>query len=114
MLELRIDIARVHHVTLAHELKHRLSLRPALLRPHRAWHAGMHQVVRGARQEAVVDEVVFFDGQPAVAALQVTRVVALHAVAQRQVLRTRRCADRVGLHEAKPGDRAWQRGGGEK
>ena len=68
----------------------------------RAW------VARG--QEAVVDEEVFLDAQPRVAALQVTGPVAGHAVAQRQVLGPRRGADRVGLHKTQAPDGLRQAG----
>jgi len=70
----------------------------------------MHQRQVPARQEAVVDEAVFLDRQPCVAALQIARVIAGDAMAQDQVLRPRRSADRIGLHEAEPVDRAAERG----
>ena len=54
----------------------------------------------GARQETVVDEEVFFDVETGIAALQVAGAVTAHAVAQGQVLRSRRGADRIGLDEA--------------
>ena len=85
-------------------------LRPARLRPRGARRARMHQRVHRARHEAVVDEEVLFDGQPGIAPLEVAGAVVAHAVAQRQVLRARRRADRVGLHEAEALDRARQRG----
>jgi hypothetical protein len=66
----------------------------------RAGRARVHQRLRGARQEAVVDEEVLFDRPAAGSAFQVAGAVAGHAVAQRQVLRARRGADGVGLHEA--------------
>ena len=68
-----------------------------------------------ARHEAVVDEGVFLDAERRVAAFEVAGAVALDAVAQRQVLRARRGADRVGLHEAERVDgafRAWSAGRG--
>jgi hypothetical protein len=52
-----------------------------------------------ARQESIVDEEVLFDLEPRVTALELACPVVDHPVAQRQVLRARRCADRVGLHE---------------
>ena len=69
----------------------------------------MHQGEHGARHEAVVDEHVLLDAERRVAALEVAGTVALDAVAQRQILRARRRADRVGLHEAQPVDGAFQR-----
>jgi hypothetical protein len=49
--EVRVDLARVHHAALAHELQHRLRLRPARLRPRRARRARVHQrcVARGRK-----------------------------------------------------------------
>jgi hypothetical protein len=61
--ELRVDLARVHHAALAHELQHRVRL-PSAPWATRCARARVHQVVRGARQEAVVDEEVLFDRQP--------------------------------------------------
>jgi hypothetical protein len=69
---------------------------------------------RRARQEAIVDEEVFFQRQPRVAALQLAGAVVAHAVAQDQVLRARRCAQRIGLHEAQAADGRRQRGGREQ
>ena len=72
--------------------------------------ARMHQRQQAARHEAVVDEAVLLDVQPRIAALEIARAIALDAMAQRQVLRARRRADRVGLHEAEAVDRLLQRG----
>jgi hypothetical protein len=74
----------------------------------------VHEVGVRTRQEAVVDEEILLDAEPGVAALQLAGAVVAHAVAQREVLRTRRRADRVGLHEAQAGDGARQRGGREQ
>jgi hypothetical protein len=71
----------------------------------------VHQLVRVARQEAVVDEVVLFQRHPRVPALQVAGAVVAHALAQRQVLGACRRTDRVGLHEAQPLHGLGQRGG---
>ena len=109
VVEGRIDIASVRFAPGAHEFQHRVGLRPACLGPHAALSARVHQRVRGARHEAVVDEEVFLDRQLGVAPFQVTRAVAADAVAQRQVLRPRRGADGVGLHETQFGDGLGQR-----
>jgi len=91
-------------------MRDRVGLAPARRRPGGARLARVHQRLRGARQEAVVDEEVFFDPEARVTPLQVARAVTFHAVAQRQVLRARRGADRVGLHEAELVHGALQRG----
>ena len=107
--EVGIHLARMDDAVLAHEVQHRLRLLPARLRPRLARGARMHQRVQRARHEAVVDEEVLLDRQPRIAALEVARAVAGHAMAQRQVLRACRGADRVGLHEAELLDRLRQR-----
>ena len=55
-----------------------------------------------------------FDAERRVSALEVAGSIALDAVAQGQVLRTRRGANRVGLHEAQPVDGALERRHREK
>ena len=102
--------ARVHDTALAHEFEHPLGLLPACLRPDGARRARMHQRVQLARDEAVVDEEVLLDAEPCVAAFEVAGPVVLDAMAQGQVLRACRRADRVGLHEAQFRDRAAERG----
>ena len=62
-----------------------------------------------ARQEAVVDEGSLPRRQPRIAPLEIAGAIADDAMAQRQVLSARRRADRIGLHEAEPVDRALQR-----
>ena len=112
--EVRVDLGRVHGAALAHEVQHRLCLRPARLRPGLTGLARVHQRRGRARQEAVVDEEVLLHRQPRVAALQLAGTVVAHAVAQDQVLRARRRAQRVGLHEAQALQRLWQRAGREQ
>jgi hypothetical protein len=68
----------------------------------------MHQALRGARQNAVVDEEVLFDGQARVVRFQVARTVVGDAMAQREVLRPCWRADRIDLDEAELGDGARQ------
>jgi hypothetical protein len=112
--EVRVDLARVHRAALAHESEQvsRLALLHHAPRPGAgAW---VHQRLVLRRHETVVDEEVFFDAEACIAPLQVAGAVAFHAVAQCQVLRARRSADRVGLHEAELVHRALQRGRGEE
>ena len=74
----------------------------------------MHQRMDGACHEAVGDEEILLDAERRVAAFEIAGTVVLDAVAQRQVLRARRRADRIGLHEAQPVEGAFQRGGREE
>ncbi len=76
--------------------------------------ARVHQAVGVARQEAVVDEEVLIDAELRIAPLEVAGAVVAHAVAQREVLRARRCADGVGLDEAQAVDGAPERRGREE
>ena len=75
--EMRVHLARMHRAALAHELEHRLRLLPAR-RPSRpgARVRGCISAWWRARQEAVVDEEVFLQRQPRIAALQVAGAVA--------------------------------------
>src|SRR5437764_4353874 len=70
--------------------------------------ARMHQRVQLARDEAVVDEDVFLDVERSVAPLEIPRRIPADAVPQSEVLRPRRRADRVGLHEPQAIERALQ------
>ena len=101
-----VHLARMHDAALAHELEQRLRAPLRDDAPRRLPDARVHQRLLLARQEAVVDEVVLLDRELRIAPLEVTGAIVLHAMAQRQVLRTRRRADRVGLHEAELVDRA--------
>jgi len=105
---MRVDVARMHLAVLAHELEHRLRTLHAGGAPARAWGARMHQRMVRARQEAVVDERVFFDVERRILRLEIAGAVAGDTMPERQVLRARRCANRIGLHEAQPLDRAAQ------
>ena len=110
--EMFVDLARMHRLARAHEREHLLGSLP----PHRNGRRGprVHQRVNSARQESVVDEEVLLDAELRVATLEVARPIALHAVAQRQVLRPRRGANRVSLNEPKLVQRAFQRRRWEK
>ena len=67
-----------------------------------------------ARDEAVVDEEVLFDAQLRVGAFEIAGPVVDDAMAQRQVLRARRRADRIGLDETEAVQRPLERGGAEQ
>src|SRR6478735_7656149 len=95
---------------LAHEIEHLLLAGGASAAACRPRRARVHQRADLARQEAVVDEEVLLDVEPRIAPRQIAGAVAGDAVTQRQVLRPGRGANRVGLDEAEPRDRAWQRG----
>lgn len=56
------------------------------------------------RQEAVDEEVVFLEAERLVLAVEVAGAVVGDPMTQDEVLRSRRCANRVGLYEAKAVD----------
>ena len=80
----------------------RMGLRLALGRPFLTGSARVHALVQFVCHKTVVDEKVLFHRQLRVGALQVAGPVVLDAVAQREVLRAGRRANRVGLHKAQP------------
>ncbi len=101
-----IDLARMHRPASPHE-------REQILRSlslHRNGRPGprMHQRLNSTRQESVVDEEVLLDAELRVATLEVAGTVALHPVAQDQVLRPRGGANRISLNESKLMKRAFQ------
>ena len=108
--EMRVHLARMHGAAFADECQHRRRLLGARRGPDRARRARMHQLVMRARQIAVVDEEVFLQRQLRIKALEIARAIAGDAMAQRQVLRAGRRADRIGLHESQLVDRAPERG----
>src|SRR5437879_611481 len=57
-----------------------------------------------AREESVIDEVVFLDREFRVTPLQIAGAIVFYSMAQNQILRARRRPDRVGLHEAELSD----------
>ena len=63
-----------------------------------------------ARKESVIDEEIFLDPERRIRAVEVARPVIGDAVTQREILRARRCTNRVGLHEAEAADRLVQAG----
>ena len=74
----------------------------------------MHQGMYRAGDEAIVDEEVFLDAELGVATFEVAGSVIFDAMAQDEILRASGRANRIGLHEAKPVERAFQRSGREK
>ena len=110
MSEMGVDFARVRGAALGHKSQDGLRLPLSDGAPRGRQRPRMHERLHTARQEAIVDEKVFLDVQPVVATLQVTRTVAPHTMAQRQVLGAGRGSDRVGLHEAHPHQRLGQCG----
>ena len=105
-----VDLPRMDASALADEGEHGLGLALAGRRPAPEPGTRMHQVIDVARQEPVIDEEVFLDGQPGVGALQIARAIPRDAMAQRQILRPRRRPDRVGLNESEPPDGRLERG----
>ena len=94
---MRVHLARVHRAARPHEVEQRqLALAAALRRA-----ARVHQPRHLAGDEAVVDEDVLFDAERLVLAFEIAGAISGDAMAQRQVLRARGCANRIGLHEAK-------------
>src|SRR5262249_1924275 len=93
----------------AHERQDGLGLLPRAAVPPRRQRSRMHQRVHRARYEAVVDDEVLLDAEARIAALEVARAVAAHAVAEREGLGANWGADRTGLQETQPLDRALQR-----
>jgi hypothetical protein len=73
----------------------------------------MHQCLKLARQEPIVDEEVFLDREIRVTPLEIAGAVIRDAVAKREVLRPCRRTDRISLDEAQLVDRALQRRGSE-
>ena len=112
--ELRVHFARVHGAALAHERQHRLGMRAACFGPRFHSAPRVHQRLYGPRKEAVVEKVVFLDRQRRIQAFQVAGAVVAHAMAQGEILRARRCANGIGLHEAEPVQRSLKCGGREK
>jgi hypothetical protein len=100
MAQRRVDVRRMGFAQALDLGQHRVGQLPARLVPLAACRARVHQRAQLGRDEAVVDEEVFLQRQARVAALQVAGLVALDAVAQRQVLGAGGRAQGVGLHEA--------------
>ena len=69
----------------------------------------VHQRRDVSGDEAVVDEDVFLDAERRIQPLEIAGAVVDGAMTQRQVLRARRRADGIRLHESQPAERAFQR-----
>jgi hypothetical protein len=108
--KVQFHLARMHRAVRLHIGQHLDGLAPRVGVPRAPGLARVHEREVLARQEAVVDQAVFLDGQARVAAFEIAGAVVLHAVAQREVLRACRRPDGVGLHEAESADRGGQRG----
>jgi hypothetical protein len=114
VVEHLLHVARMGGAARAHEGQHLGGAARGLGVPRLLRGARMQQRQQAARYEAVVDQAILLHGEAGVAALQIARAVVLHAVAQCQVLRPRRGADRVGLDEAEALDGLLQRGRGKQ
>ena len=96
----------MHRAVLAHEGEHGLGSRVPRRGPQRRDRARMHQRVKRSRDEPVIDEHVLLDVERRVQPLEVARSIAVDARPERQILRARRRANRIGLDESKRVDRA--------
>jgi hypothetical protein len=74
----------------------------------------MHQGPHVAGHEPVIDEHILVNVETVIAALEIAGTVTGDAVPQDEVLRARRRAYRIRLHEAEPVQRALQGGGPEE
>jgi len=113
--QLLVHLARVHGASLANELEDQAG--PFSLRPGprcAAADARMHQSVKGAGDEPIVDEEVFLDSEFVVAALEIAGPVIHDAMSQGQILCAGGRSDWIGLHEPKPLDRLFERGRAEQ
>jgi hypothetical protein len=106
--------ARVHHSPLLHEGQHLARTFGSGGVPLPAGRARVQQRQHLSRHEAVVDKGVLFHAQPLVAALQVAGAVVAHPLVEDEVLRARRRAHGIGLHEPEPADGGRQRQGFEQ
>ncbi|MCP1726590.1 hypothetical protein J2T60_000555 [Natronospira proteinivora] len=68
----------------------------------------MHQALCDTRQNTVVDEEIFLEGQARIARLQIARPVIINTMAKRQVLRPCGCTYRVELDKTQLLDGARQ------
>src|ERR1700693_1861298 len=116
-----VHVARMHRPTFPYELQDQLRAFPTHRGPWPApgggdadIRAGMHQRLQRSGNEAVVDEDIFFNTEFLETAFEIAIAVILDSMAQHQILRPRRRANWVGLHEAQLVERAFQCGGREK
>ena len=108
MIEVIVNLARVSRALRLHEAQERFDT----LAPGDGFRgrtsARVHQLVDGARDEAVIDEEILFDAERFVAPLQIARSISLDAMTQREVLCPCRRPDRVRLHEPERIQRAFE------
>jgi hypothetical protein len=69
----------------------------------------VHQALHGARDEPIVHEDVLVDVEASISTLEITGAVAGHTMTQREVLRPRGGADRIGLNKTEPVECALER-----
>src|SRR5688500_5081237 len=107
-----VDFTGMNDLTLTNEFKQQLCSVPLLTKPGIGSDAGtwMHQRLYRPRDVAVVDEKIFFDIECCVATFEIGGVIVFDAVPEDQILRSRRSANRICLHEAHGLESAIQRG----
>ena len=67
-----------------------------------------------AGDESIVHEEVLVNVEPAVMTLEIAGVIAVHAVAKRQILSASRRTDRIGLYKGQRVEGALKCGGGKE
>src|SRR5262249_51549523 len=77
----------------------------------RTW---MHQLLNGTGDKSVVDEEILVHVQFGVATFQIPGAIIRYAMAQNQILRPSRRANRVGLHKAEFLERGLQTDGSKQ
>lgn len=100
MREMGIHLAWMHGPTLPHVVQQLLRALFLRRRPARKPGTWMHQRVNFGSDEPIVDEKIFVDAECRVSAFQVTGPIVGDSVAQCQILRARRSADRISLDES--------------
>jgi hypothetical protein len=100
-----IDLSRVHGTVHANEFEQALDVSPANDAPRRLATARMHQAEDPVGDETVVDEEIFVDIESRVLALEIASAIVRDPVAEYQILRASRGANRIRLHEADRFDR---------
>src|SRR5690349_10315861 len=113
-----VYLARMHGAALAHEFEQEFGLLaacggpgPPSFRRHAAIGARMHQLLHRPCHKSVVDEEIFLDAELRIAALEIAIAIVSNAMAQHQVLRSRRSAYGIGLHKTQPVERTLQSSG---
>src|SRR2546423_1529208 len=116
MGEMVVYFARMYGATCEDEIQQKFGAPDSFAGPRAAplgrdtrIRARMHQRLQGAGHEAVVDEDILLDIQRGVSAFEIAGAIIPDAMAQDQVLRARRSADRIGLHETEALQCALQR-----